>query len=259
MKCEDIKELASTFSVVKSCDIIKNNNIRISTPFQYPDKSNIDLFFLQTDDMFHSYLTDYGFTFAFLTDMQLKPWGTKKRKQIVSDICESFGVNLSGGNLEIKVPKDSMSNFSDYVIRLAQACIRVADLIFTTRLKSFNPFSEVVEEYIDSVGLEYQTDALIKTKYNSDLTIDYLVYGKKIESYILSFSASNQNASHSQSLEIFRKWHDISYTRDSKQFITIYDSITGNYRDEDLLRLKDVSNVIAFPAEDKEFAELLSA
>ena len=261
MKCEEIIKETSKFSVVRKCEVIKNNNIRISTPFQYPDRSYIDLFFSQTEDMFDSYLSDYGFTFAFLTDMQLKPWGTKKRKHIVSDICEAFGVELIGGDLRIKIPKVAMNNFSDYVVRLSQACIRVADLIFTTRLKSFNPFNEIVEEYIDSVGLNYDTDILIKTKYNSDLTIDYLVYGKRVESYVLSFSSANQNASHSQCNEIFRKWHDISHIKESKQFVTIYDSMSGNYREDDLLRLKEVSNVIGFPAEENqlpnvEFAEI---
>ena len=157
-------------------------------------------------------------------------------------------------DLRIKIPKVAMNNFSDYVVRLSQACIRVADLIFTTRLKSFNPFNEIVEEYIDSVGLNYDTDILIKTKYNSDLTIDYLVYGKRVESYVLSFSSANQNASHSQCNEIFRKWHDISHIKESKQFVTIYDSMSGNYREDDLLRLKEVSNVIGFPAEENQLS-----
>lgn len=259
MKCEEIVQAVSNYSIIKDCSIIKDNSIRIATPFQYPDQSNIDLFFPASENMFYHYLTDLGFTFSFLTDMQIKPWGTKKRKQIVSDICDSLGVKLNGGDLQIEIPKDGIKDISSYIVRLAQACIRVADLIFTSRLKSLNSFNESVEEYIESIGLEYKTETLIHTRFNSDVIVDYSVYGKKVESYVLTFSSANQASSHPLANEIFRKWYDLSYLRSSKQFLTLYDSSSDAYRNEDLLRLQEVSNIVGFPAEETEFAELLSA
>ena len=83
LNCASIQELIKNFSLVKECDVIDNGMTRLATPFQYPEGSNIDIFLSNTNTLFPELiLTDLGQTTAYLLNLHLKHWTTKKRKQI---------------------------------------------------------------------------------------------------------------------------------------------------------------------------------
>jgi hypothetical protein len=126
--CEKLKEYLSSFSLIQECDIVKNGAIRFATPFTYPNGSYIDLFLQPKNDLLKSYiLSDYGQTYYYLQDSGFNIWGTKKRSQFVTDICESLGVRYKQGMFEIEFGEDNLPQISNFIVRLTQTCIRVTD------------------------------------------------------------------------------------------------------------------------------------
>src|SRR5580658_6820157 len=97
LACDNLKEYATQLSLVTACDVIKSGLLRLSTPFRYPDGSQIDLFLGPTGEVFDRYrISDLGQTAAYLLDLQLKPWATQKRKLIVEDVCRALAVERDG-------------------------------------------------------------------------------------------------------------------------------------------------------------------
>src|SRR5215218_241880 len=154
--CDNLKEFVQSFSLVNNCDRINNGALRIATPFNYPNGSQIDLFLEVSSDMFNDYiLSDYGMTANYLLDMQIKPWAAKKRRLLIDDICSVLGVAYSAGKLQIHIDQKDLSDLPHAMVRLAQACIRVADLSFTQRLQIIGTFQEEVEEFISENNFSY--------------------------------------------------------------------------------------------------------
>ena len=150
MDCNDVKRAISGFSLVVDCGRIDNGLMRLATPFRYPDGSLIDVFVLSDPSRLPQVpsftISDLGQTTANLLDMHIKTWTTKKRKQAVADVCASLGVAQRGGEFVIELA--SLSELSDAIVRLSQACIRVSDLIFTQRISAPVSFRDDVEEFL---------------------------------------------------------------------------------------------------------------
>ncbi len=130
LTCENIKEYIRSFSLVISCDTVKNGALRIVTPFNYPNGSYIDLFLTHSGDLSDNYiLSDGGLTSDYVADMQFNLWATKKRRILIEDICQSLNIRQSEGQFEILISPEDIEQFHNPIVRLAQACIRISDLI----------------------------------------------------------------------------------------------------------------------------------
>lgn len=258
INCEKTKEHIRSFSLVKECDAIQSGDLRIATPFNYPNGSAIDLFITRGDDLFKNYiLSDFGQTSDYVSDMQFNLWATKKRRDIINDICESLNVTQSDGQFEIKLDDKGLTCLSDAIVRLAQVCIRVSDLLFTQRLVSSGTFTEEIEDFLSIKDLIYEPDVIVKGEFDNDVKIDFKVSGKSITSLIQTISTGTN--SRVVSNEVFKRWFDIQSHRDSNQFITIYDQTYKNYHEDDIARLSKFSTVFGFPREQDQISEVINA
>jgi hypothetical protein len=242
--------------------VIKNGMLRLSTPFRYPDGSFVDLFLGDSGDVYAPIrVTDLAQTAAYLLDVHVKPWATQKRKQIVEDVCRALAVERNDGELLVRLKAEDLSTeaLSDAMVRVAQACIRVADLSYTQRLRAATPVREEVEEFIsgDDVGVEPFVS--LPGRFNKDVSIDFRTRGRRVKSLILTLSTQNATAAHGVSNEVFRKWYDLEPQRASYQFLTIFDSTTNAIRDDDLARIGEVSTVLAFPAQEDALMQAIAA
>lgn len=261
INCEHLQEYLSSFSLIYQCDIVKNGALRMATPFTYPNGSHIDLFFKQKSTLLDTYiLSDYGQTYNYLLDIGFNLWATKKRRHFVTDICQSLGVYYIYNQFEVEILQSELSNLSDFVVRLAQACIRITDLSFTQRLQTYGTFDSEVEEFIALSELEYETEPpdLIGI-YDKPVKIDFRVKGQRTQSLVQTWSPRNPNSSHTSSNEIFRRWHDLNNYRPSYQFVTVVDETDSTYRPDDLSILYEYSTVFSFPTEREPFRETISA
>ena len=64
-------------ALVQQCDVVASGALRMLTPFQYPDGSQIDLFIEETKPLLGArILSDLGQTTSYLLDLQVKPWAS---------------------------------------------------------------------------------------------------------------------------------------------------------------------------------------
>lgn len=101
-----------------------NQYVRIRTPFLFPDGDVIDIFVKQNDELIN--LTDLGETVRWLKMQSFSERRTPKQRQLIEDICLNHGIEFSNGTLLLRV--SDVHDVSSSVLRLAQACIRVADV-----------------------------------------------------------------------------------------------------------------------------------
>src|SRR5690349_19618556 len=127
----NIEELIAELCMVRDVDTVPRGHLRLETKFLYPDRSSVDLFVLNGPQEAipgtRPVLSDLGQTTTWLADLLIKPWQSKKRQRFVEDALHTLDVRQNGGALEADF--DPTHNaLEDALIRLGQACVRVADL-----------------------------------------------------------------------------------------------------------------------------------
>lgn len=252
MKLDDIRALLTCKTLIEAVDEIRGGHARISTALRYPDGASIELFVKSDSDAWC--LSDFGQTTAWLLDVQVKPWLSSKRRTFVKDILHVHrGVLLNGGAFEL--PFASPQELEPSVLVLAQACLRVSDLVFTRRTMMQSSFSEVIEEVIVDTDLEYEHDVELRGQ-NEAVRVDYLVQGASKKSALIGWSSGAAAAAHQVANDIFRKWYELRGSMEQR--VTVYDDSRDVYSGADIARLKDFSDVL--PLSDRaSLAELLAA
>lgn len=176
--CSTIKSLTQQLPLVQDCDPIASGAVRMLTPFTYPNGSNIDLFLEEPEPLFQAMiLSDLGQTTGYLLDAQVKPWATNKRRQIVEDICRSLDVTWRGGRLLVELDSANLTDLSPVMLRLAQACIRVSDLAFSVRMWAEGSFRDEMEEFLSSLELSYEQNAIETGRNGQEVKFDFRVHG----------------------------------------------------------------------------------
>src|SRR6185436_20568793 len=113
---------------------------------------------------------------------------TKKRKQIIDDVCSSLKIVQQAGVFYIKLTQNELSAISSAMVRLAQACIRIADLLFTQRIQNFAPFENEIEEFIASTELPYESEVEMIGKFGKVVKVDFTVSGRHVHSLVQTLS-----------------------------------------------------------------------
>lgn len=259
LSCASLPAGFSTIALVQSCDQVKNGSLRLQTLFKYPDGSDIDLF-LEEGDIIHPYkLTDYGSTRSYLLDLPMDPWAVKKRKNLVASICKDLNVETLDGELFIHLTKDELVKASIQMVRLSQACIRIADLGMTKRYKMTSSFRDDFEEFVANQEYKYEIDTPITGRFGNIVRVDFSIEGARTRNLINTISTLNPTSAHQVANEVFTKWYDLDDFRKKYSFISVYDSENSSFRDEDLSRLSTVSTVLSFPAQAEAIQEALAA
>jgi hypothetical protein len=244
-------------SLVRSVDVVPRGHVRIGTSFLYPDGGAIDLFVVAQDPLFSTYkLTDLGQTTSWLLDVQVRPWLSKKRQRFVEDALRLYGVTQSGGAFER--PLASLDELMQGIVLLGQACVRVADLTYTRRSALTSVVTEQVEEVLSDAGLVYEANAELVGRQGARVRVDFVVEGARRRSALLTLASGNSSQAHVQANEIFARWYDLDVPERAEQRVTVFDDRVDVYRDQDLKRLRSVSDVVAL-SDPGALADLLAA
>lgn len=256
----DIAELAARAAehveMVKRIDRLPSGHVRLETGFRYPDGAAIDLFLVRPNDLLtQPVLSDLAATMTWLSDLQVKPWQSKKRQRLVDDILHVLGVRQNGGALETAIPA-SAAALADAIVCLGQACVRVADISFTRRSSLQVRAVDEVEEILSDADLVYEANFDLSGRLGNVVQVDFLVHGLRSRSAVLTLSSQNNSSAHSQANEVFRKWYDLEESRE--QHVTIFDDRFDVYRAEDLKRIEAMSTIVPL-SQPKQVIELLAA
>lgn len=125
-QCE--KTLLQGISELFTCEN-QGDKFRIETPFIYPDGDVIALFCVEEEG--DLVVTDFTMTTGWLFVNAISDPRTAQQNKLIEEACCSHGVQFKGDEIFAKCrPDDSLA---DAVVRVAQACIRVSDLLLTFR------------------------------------------------------------------------------------------------------------------------------
>jgi len=258
----NINDLGFDVCLVTDWDQVRDGSIRLATPFQYPNGSQIDLFLKANGNGNGSgdvLLSDKGQTMAYLLDLHVKPWTSQKRKQTLADICSTLGVEQDGGAFFIRLKQEKIKEVPDAMLRLAQTCIRVADIAYTQRLRAPATLTEDFEEFIVGLDRPYKPGVKIPGQFGTEVEFNFLVEGQRMRSLVQILSTANQSAAHILSVDAFARWSDIAPVRHQYQCLSVYDTSNDVFREDDLKRLQVVSDIVGFPAESERLNLSLAA
>src|ERR1700759_4579670 len=156
---EAVEHRLRELCLARSIDRVPRGHLRVETIFRYPDGSSVDVFVPQPLPLSAPILlTDFGHTMTWLSDMQIRPWQSKRRARLLQEAIDLLGVRLDGGQLTVSVDRD-LGNLNDAVTRLGQACVRVADLYYPRRMSMHVGVSEEFEEVLVDGDLAYEPNA----------------------------------------------------------------------------------------------------
>ena len=259
--CGQLEKVLSGFSLVKECHNVGDGTLRFATPFLYPNGSNVDLFLKKSERCLvgEFVLTDLGNTAAWLLDLHIKPWSTKKRQMALKDICDSLSVTHEKGELRVWLALEDVADLPGKIVSLAQACLRMADLVFTQRLQVTTPFREEFEEYLAVLDVNYDAEVMVLGRFGELVPVDFQVVGQSTTTLIQTPSTERRANSHPILNEVFRRWYDLKTPERRETLLTVYDDRTNVFKDEDLLRIADVSLLLAFPAQSQDIKDILLA
>lgn len=254
---EEIAQRTRGHALVRDVAKVPRGHYRIETGFLYPDGSSIDLFLVQGLPLLPTLkLSDLGQTMSWLLDVQVKPWLSKKRQRFVEDALRLYDVQQVGGALEL--PLGSLDGLLEGVVKLGQACVRVADLTYTRRSSLQTGVTEEVEELLSDAELSFEAEQELVGRHGARVHVDFLVHGASVTSALLTLASGNTSQAHTAANEIFRRWYDLRVPERSERRVTVFDDRYDVYRDEDLVRLADVSEVVAL-SDKRTLIALLAA
>ena len=243
---ENIKsQLAGNF-FVRSVERLPKGHIRIATRDVYPDGAHIDVFVrkdpLQPEGPM--VLSDLGNTTAWLLDVGIKPWLSKKRRTMVEDSISPFSVVQRGGELQLHL--EPSEDLAVGIFRLSQACVRVAALNLTRRDGLITPLGEDIEAVFEEAGLSYEPNVELATAMGGVVRLDYVVSGRTESSAVQTLASSTATGAHVLANEVFRKWFDLSSTTGfAMKPVTVFEDRRERlFRPEDLTRLERLSFVV---------------
>ncbi|MFD2234242.1 DUF1828 domain-containing protein [Phaeospirillum tilakii] len=244
--------------LIESVDAVPKGHVRIATAFRYPDGSSVDLFIANRSDLLADVvpvtLTDFGNTFLWLDQLDIRPLKSARRKRQTMDVLEIYDITHAKGALSCEVvPDDLVSG----IIRLGQACIRIADLAFTQRITAQGSFVEEVESVIDDTGLDYQTNIKVVGHAGIVVPVDFLIRARRVETAVFTLPAESSNPAlaHQRANEVFARSFDL---RDwPGQRVAALDDRRQIYRDDDLSRLCDIGTTIIPISDAGTFRDML--
>lgn len=157
---------------------IASDVIRIDTPFLDNDFDNVVLYVepLNNNNLL---LTDDGYTLSNLDSMGFSINNkTKKRKNILQDICDSFGVTFNESEKEFTITT-SIEKYAIAKHRLLQAILRINDMSFLNDSNIKSLFFEEVAHKLDKNEILYNDKQSIIGPNGISFYFDFTIPVKK--------------------------------------------------------------------------------
>lgn len=141
------KEIGALFTCSEFRDFV-----RISTPFLYPDRDIVEIYYKQIQDGF--VLTDFGETIRWIQSRSSTGMINEKQEKILEKICKSNHLIFNG---EMIIGKfDSKSNLSNNIMRFCQSITDISGLWVLQPGRNIKNIIDVVEEFIKGLGINYE-------------------------------------------------------------------------------------------------------
>lgn len=252
MTDDEIEAVLNSHCLLHGFRKLPRGHYRADTKLLYPDGAAISVF-VERGDLASAggcVISDFGNTLAKLAEYQVDARAAS-RFQTIKDSVGSLGVRVQNDRLVLEL--SGKDQIADGIITLSQACLRAACLIFTRRASQQRPFTDEVKSVVESTQLPFEEKYRFDLPQLRPITVDYRVTNPSRTSSILTLGTS-----HAQANEVFRKWYDLQRSGVEDRMVTIFDDRRELERQEDLIRLEDISKVVSL-SNQNNLAMLLKA
>ncbi len=238
--------------LVRAVDRVRRGHLRIETPFCLPDNSFVDVYLPRAEGDGPGALTDFGATVDWLRSAGVELRG--RRRDILKGTLDALDVEFEGEALRARF--DAPQALPDAIVRLGQACSRVADLIFTRRARRPSSFREDVGIFLETLPIRVEAKRTLKGA-RGPVVVDFVAFGGGRDSAILTLTSRSRGHAVNAAKAVFAKWYDLR-GRD-EQRLTVFDDRFEVYERGDLDRLGDVSLVLPASARGRLRERLMAA
>jgi hypothetical protein len=236
----------------------QNGYLRIRTPFLYPDGDYIDVFLHQ-----HAggrlTITDLGETLRWFRMHTVSSRRSVRQTQIIHDICMNHGIEFFKGQLILRIAR--LEEFSEAVLRLSQACLRVSDLWFTLRTRSIESVTDEVADFLGVKQIPFERGERIPGRSGRVWRPDFHTRSERISALVYVLSTGSRAAARGVTEHVLASWYDLSHLRlgpSPLEFISLFDDTADVWAGEDFELLKDLSLIARWSNQD-EFVHMLEA
>ncbi|MHA7836111.1 MAG: DUF1828 domain-containing protein [bacterium] len=166
--CDQIsQEIGELFSCTQL-----DSHVQARTPFLYPDGDVIDVYLKQSDSSgAPATLSDLGESLRWLRMQSVSQRRTKKQQSLIDDVTLTEGVEVFRGMVTVRVRPGE--RLAEAVVRLAEACIRVADLWFIFRTRTVQMVTDEVEELLQERQIPFSRGERLVGRSGRSWTIDF--------------------------------------------------------------------------------------
>lgn len=237
-----------------------NNQVRIRTPYLYPDGDVIDLYL--TNDLTPEgegfALTDFGEAMSWLKSQTLAQKKSVKQKQLIADICLNHGIELYHGMLTLRVP--DMKALGPLVTRLGQAAVRVGDLWFTFRTRAAESLTYEVDDFLNERGIRHERNEPFIGRSGRSWRVDFHTRTPQRTALVNVLSTGSQAAASRMAEHVVATWLDLNHLLLQQQpirFVSLFDDSMDIWTPENIRLVGDLSDV-AYWSRPDDFQQLLA-
>lgn len=249
-------ELSQTVGALFVCED-RQDHVRIRTPFLYPDGDMIDIFAKNGGSTVM--LTDFGETLRWLRMQTVSSRRSPKQNKLIQDVLLNHGVELFRGMLTVRV-HDS-EDLASATMRIAQACLRVADLWFTFRTRAVESITDEVADLLVEQGILYERNVPLPGRSGRVYRPDFHARTERRSALVNVLSTGSSAAARGMVEHVFTQWHDLSHLKvgpEALRFVSLFDDTMNVWSDYDLTLLAELSEV-TFWSRPEELIEKLAA
>jgi len=228
---------------------------RIRTPYLYPDGDNIDLFCKVQGDMVT--VSDLGETTRWLRMQTVSPKRSSKQKALIEDACLTHGVEFFKGMLLARcTPGDQLAAVA---FRVAQAALRVSDLWFTFRTRSFESVTDEVADFLTERELRFERGERLAGRSGRVWWPDFHVRAVQRSSLVYVLSTGSRSAARTVAEHVLAAWYDLNHLAagpEALRFVSLFDDMVDVWSPEDFRLVEPLSTVTRW-SEPDAFAGIL--
>lgn len=253
---EELEASLACAPVAREVDQPSPGLYRISTPFLYPDGSYIDVFVEREPGLAgitQIRVTDLGETFIWLSHLPIDPLQHFRRRAILHEILRVTETTHKDGELCDWV--DDVKDIPESLLRVAQAAMRTADLIYTLRQVTASDFHQEFTLFLEGRALAYNERVTVQAP-DREVEIAFEVTTRKVTSWAQLISAKSPTA-HTIANEITLRWMDLAGVRPEVQRVTVVDDDGTGLRPYDLAHLEKFSRIASW-SDQASVAEALA-
>ncbi len=234
-----------------------DGHTRIRTPFLYPDGDVIDLFVREGNDV--ATVSDLGETLRWLKMQSLSPRRSQRQQKLVEDVCLNHGIELYRGMLMARVRAGD--DLASVVMRVSQAALRVADIWFTMRTRSFESVAEEVEQCLAEKQIPYERGPTLVGRSGRTWRPDFHTRLPTKSSLVYVLSTGSRGAARGVAEHVLAGWYDLTSLHvgpEALQFVSLFDDTMDVWSAEDFNLLSDLSTIARW-SQPEQFLQSLAA